>query len=171
MARVVIINGYPGSGKDQFIQFCQEIDPTILNIHTSDKAKEALMLLGWDGNKTSITRALLASFMRASEMFDGPFKYVAEEISKASPNQIVFVHSREWSNVQLYKKQFGALTLFIDRPITNMERHSNPSDINCAENLKEYDWLIPNRLGLDRLKDQATRFMKYHSMGDGGLIC
>ncbi len=74
--KLVVINGYPQSGKDTFIKFCSEFTE-VENISTVDPAKKALMILGWDGIKTPEIRKALSDLKDLStEFFDGLMKYI-----------------------------------------------------------------------------------------------
>ena len=61
---IIVINGYPMSGKDEFTTYCKEIlkRKTIqsYNISTVDKVKEIAKLMGWDGEKTPKARKFLS---------------------------------------------------------------------------------------------------------------
>lgn len=159
--RAILINGYPGSGKDTFVEFCSEYCK-VRNVLTSTPAKEALRLLGWDGEKTDDDRDLLAILIEWSyQYYNGPVNYVLEEYAKADAD-LFFVHVREPHNILLIKEalnEVGAnvMTLFIDR---NSQRkvYTNDSDLN-VENFV-YDMVIDNNSTLAELKGYAFSFSK-----------
>lgn len=153
--RVVIINGYPGSGKDTFAELCGEF-AKVDNVLTSTPAKNALQLLGWNGEKTPEARDLLSVLIEASyEHFNGPVNYVMEKIEE-SDSEIIFVHVREPKNIDLFKEHIpGLMTLFIERD-TQKQSYSNDSD-NDVENYV-YDVCIANNGTVEQLKECAEAF-------------
>lgn len=159
--RVVIINGYPESGKDTFASMCGEFVP-VKQLWTSTPAKEALKLLGWGGEeKTPRVRDILANMKKTSvEEFDGVFLYIKEQIETLSDKKgVVFVHSREPQEIHRFKSEFKALTVFIDRfPPANMNHISNSSDKNVIN--YDYDIYINNRGSLDKLRTWAEAFAR-----------
>lgn len=83
MTKVVVINGAAESGKDKFIRYIKQnerYDYTTINISTIDPSKEALRILGWNGEfKTEETRQAMVDLKRISmKLFNGPFKHVVE---------------------------------------------------------------------------------------------
>ena len=162
--KVFVINGYPESGKDQFVEFCGEVEP-VCNIVTSTPAKKALELLGWDGEeKTPAVRKALYYLMRMSEeLFDGIYRAVEDCLSKIAVGEdmfatdiVVFIHSREPYNIYRYVEVFGAKTVLVTRP--GDKATNNPSDENVT--CWEYDYYIANDGTLYDLREKAVKFME-----------
>lgn len=156
MARVILINGYPESGKDKFTELCSETG-NVLNLLTSTPAKEALATLGWDGEKTAEARNLLAKMMKFSYGYNGPLNYVLDEISKSNAD-IIFVHIREPKNLDLFKKAIpDALSILILRE-SQRAIYSNDSD-NDVEKYT-YDVVVDNNRTVKDLKAYADSFVR-----------
>lgn len=156
--KIVIINGYPTSGKDTFVECCKEF-AGIKNILTSTPAKYALQWLGWDGVKTDTARDILSTLIEISyEMWDGPIKYVLEEIDRGN-QEIVFIHCREPENIDKLKKAIHqkVYTVFVDRQESRKPEYNNSSDSD-VENY-EYDLFIDNNGTLNDLKRSAEMFV------------
>lgn len=166
--QIIVINGYPQSGKDTFVKFVGMHVPTT-QIVTSDPAKRALKELGWDGEDKYKVRNLLADLKRISvDNFDGSYKHILLELMNiafyyAKRNWVVFIHSREPKEIDKLKKELGAKTLFINRP--TKEIPNNDSDRN-VENYK-YDLIIDNLGTLEEFKERAEAFVEYYI--EGGL--
>ena len=159
---VVIINGYPGAGKDTFVNLCQFIKSVrVFNVLTSTPMKNALRIIGWDEVKTPETRKILSDLKDLStRLWDYPFKYVSnklELINKLEGTKIVFIHSREPEEIERFKEAFDAITLFINREPT--EVLTNHADLNVKNYL--YDVTIDNNGTLEKLRDQAEMFTYY----------
>lgn len=153
---VIIINGYPGSGKDQFVEYCKEF-ANVENVLTSTPAKMALRTLGWNGVKTEEARDMLAKLMVMSyEMFNGPVNYVLDKIEKSEADYI-FVHVREPENIDLFKLHIPKVKTLILLRDSQKVAYSNPSDSN-VENYT-YDYRILNNGSLVDLRNYAEAFI------------
>lgn len=162
MTRVVIINGFPGSGKDEFVRFCKDCYPNTLNVHTSDLAKQVLASLGWNGDKTPEARKLLADMIELSYKYEGVQQFIQAMYEAAPDDSVMFVHCREFENVMYFKDKYpGALTLFIDRAICDPinVNYSNESDILADMYKNTYDYIVYNNGTLATLKYSAQAFM------------
>lgn len=158
--KIVLINGYPQSGKDTFIQFCKETGANVFNISTVDPAKKALSILGWHGSKNPIDRKALSDLKDIStKYYDGPFRYIYQrvlEIMGREKDGVIFIHSREPSELTRFKKEFKAIVILIDREI--QQEISNHADLNVEK--FDYDYIINNEGTLFELKEKALDFMK-----------
>ena len=75
--QVIIINGMPRAGKDQFVSFCQKHLLWCGNFSTVDFVKEVAAMCGWDGTKTPLNRAFLSNLKDLlTDWGDVPFKKV-----------------------------------------------------------------------------------------------
>lgn len=158
MAKIVIINGYPESGKDTFINYCSQY-AKVKNISTVDRVKEALKILGWDGkSKTPEVRKALSDMKDIStKLFNGPFNYVTLEAKVAHNTEIVFIHCREPEEIDKLKNALGAATLLIDRVKSDRQitNHADQKVYNYS-----YDYIVDNNDTLDMLKLHAKLFVK-----------
>lgn len=156
---VVILNGFPGAGKDTFVEICQKF-AKVDQIHTSDQAKAALKIMGWDGEKTPEARALLATLVEKSyEIFDdAPIRYAASRVIRSDAD-IFFIHVREPIYIDKFKEEFKhhkASTLFIFRGVP--EDLSNEADKNVL--FYDYDYRISNIDSLRELEIQAKMYLQ-----------
>jgi hypothetical protein len=163
--KIFAINGYPGSGKDEFVRLCaQHSKIPVVNYVTSTPAKLALHVLGWRGEeKTPEIRKALADLMELSEaLFNGVIAATEAKLIRAmedyGDNCIVFIHCREPRNIDYYREKHGAVTVFINRNDTKQKRFSNESDAN-VENY-EYDIVIQNNKSLKILEQKAIDFVR-----------
>ena len=160
MKQIIIINGYAGSGKDTFIDMCQECTRAT-RLWTSTPAKKALMELGWDGvNKGADIRYVLQQLIEMSEfMFDGTVAYLDVALAKISDG-LVFIHCREHGKINRLKTRYNAKTLFISSERAKQLAKttlSNTSDTCCLENY-DYDTVIDNNDGFAELRQKAKEY-------------
>jgi hypothetical protein len=156
--KVVIINGYPQAGKDTFIGYCEQY-VTVLNVSTVDRVKQALKLLGWEGEKTPEIRKALSDLKDLSTaLFDGPVTYIKDQV-KAHPTKclpgLIFIHSREPAEIYRLKQELDATTLLISRK--PKEEITNHADRNVEK--FPYDHVIDNNEGLEELHEKARKFI------------
>lgn len=165
---IVCINGRPQSGKDTFVNYCQDlIGNCCLNLSTVDKVKEIARSCGWDGSKSLKNREFLSNLKDLlTEWGDVPFKDVKRRISifrtelteyALLDDAIVFVHVREPEEIQKFVDRLGATTLLIRRPSVENSQTSNHADENVFN--FNYDEVIINDKGLDELKEKARAFL------------
>lgn len=158
--RLFLINGYPESGKDTFIQILgEELGIHTVTLWTSTPAKSALRMLGWSGvEKTPEVRSALNALMTISEkVFDGVDKYIQSELENIDdPNAVVFIHVRESWRIQRYVDKYGADTVLVrrDAKIRNWGNSSDSSSID----MYPYDYVIDNNRDLDWLRQKAKKF-------------
>ena len=154
----IIINGGPGVGKDTVTDFVKKYTTfPVFNISTVDKVKEAHILLGWDGIKTSESRKALSDTKDMStNLYDGPQRYIKESLSKIPDEAIVFIHSREPSEIAKFRIMFDTHTLLVRRETG--ETVSNHADANVEK--FEYDYIIENDGTLDDLFVKTGKFFQ-----------
>lgn len=171
--KVVIINGMPMVGKDQFCNYCMDymtkkgIKGGIIS--TVDLVKEIATSLGWDGIKTPKDRKFLSDLKNLlTEWNDVPFTFIQKSIRETylhftqklqvpQDRIIFFVHCREPEEIKRFVEVYGATTLIIRRKEYEDLKQSNDSDKNVL-NFK-YDYEIYNDKGLDELQMEAIKFV------------
>ena len=70
--KVIIINGAAECGKDKFITYISDEikELNVYNLSTIDPSKEALKILGWDGEtKNEETRQAMVDLKRISGLY------------------------------------------------------------------------------------------------------
>jgi thymidylate kinase len=171
-----VINGYPGAGKDTFVNYVKKhwdlfklprVDyknVKIVNISTIDYLKEIFKEeFNWDGEKTPEVRNALATIHKAlNDWNDLPFTLtydkIKEEILKGN---IVFLHCREPYNIERYVEKFNGQSVFIENEKAKNEVLSkslvNASDLE-VENYN-YNITIHNNASLEKLEEQAKTFV------------
>lgn len=162
MKNIIIINGYPHSGKDNFVEYCKAyakiFNIKVYNISTVDKIKKIAKKLGWDGKKDDIGRKFLSELKRISiEYNDGPFVYTINKINKKiKNNSLFFVHCREASEIEKFKEYYkdNILTLYLDKDVYIPD---NESDKN-VKNYK-YDVYINANVSKIELFELAKDFI------------
>lgn len=164
--KVFMLNGYPGSGKDTFVEMCTELYPRkIMNIHTSTPVKQAMLAMGWNGEKTNDVRRVMSDLMAVSQSWKGPIRFVLGQL--VGEPEIAFVHCREPHNIISYgndiKKYYPGAeikSVLVTRPQHMMDYPpmlSNSSDTGVMNH--EYDHIIQNRGDLVMLKRWAQVFL------------
>jgi dephospho-CoA kinase len=156
---IVIINGAGGCGKDSFVNMCNEF-LEVKNASTVDKVKEAYKLLGWGDEKTEEDRKNLSDIKDLStRRFDHPYKYISQVINRFNAidiHEILFIHSREPSEIDRFRNIFDCVTLLIRNP--NIQHiTSNHADADVEK--YEYDYVIDNDGTLDDLRKKAKEFV------------
>jgi len=160
--RVIVINGFPGSGKDTFVEFIQDHHPAeIFNIHSSDYIKKvAKEKFNWDGIKDEKGRKLLAELMNVSQEYnDGIFQQNKEEIKDLLVLHYAgFIHVREKEEIFKYVEEFETLTVLVERSSSEENVPDNNADKNVLD--MEYDIYIYNDGTLLGLEELAKGFIK-----------
>lgn len=113
MNKYIVVNGYPGAGKDLFVDFCcQHLH---FNYHTAighkissvDAVKKAALLLGWDGEKDAKGRDFLSALKDLStDTYDGPLCYMLAKIEELentlAKHNIFFFFIREPEEIRKF---------------------------------------------------------------------
>lgn len=154
-----IINGYPRSGKDAFVDFVrQELKQYNINCHcisSVDKVKEAAYTLGWDGIKDKKGRTFLSTLKDIStDYYDGPMKYMGACISEGD---VHFFMIREPKEIKKFVDEYpNTRTLFVVRDVEkNFDNHAD-----CNVERYVYDHIIENNGSLDDFRNLAKEFVK-----------
>lgn len=171
--KIVIINGCAKSGKDTFVNFCQELsnkneDGTkrIYNRSTIDPIKELALQIGWDGEKTERSRLFLSDLKDITSAFcNYSTKWLLQELEdiKANGGELVFVHSREPEDIANLKsllthKGYEVHTLIIRRDKAEIDAPNNHADREVLN--YNYEASILNNTSLDNLKLTAKIYLK-----------
>lgn len=166
---IIVVNGYPESGKDTFVNFCRDIVGEVYckNISTVDFVKYIAAKCGWDGTKTVKNRKFLSDIKDLlTEWNDVPFQRVKKEIDffreylesyGAEDRGIVFIHCREPREIERFEKELGAKSVFIDRK-KSKKKQSNHADSEVENH--SYTYIIDNNKDLKYLKEGAETFIK-----------
>lgn len=92
--KIVILNGYPESGKDEFIGIASSIYD-IYHHSTIDICKDIAIGCGWNEVKDDESRAMLSNLKKwYTKHFDGPFRDFKDVVNRLDVD-VLFVVSRE----------------------------------------------------------------------------
>ena len=161
----VIINGFPRSGKNTFVDFCKEYlkneNIETRDISSVDVVKKCALELGWDGEKDFKGRRFLSELKDlSSSNYDGPLKYM---IKTGTPgfDYVSFYHVREPQEIDRLKKELSDLnflvyTLLIRRSEVENEVQSNHADSEVLN--YSYDYECYNNRDIEHFKKLAESF-------------
>jgi hypothetical protein len=169
---VVVVNGFPGTGKDTFVEYCVKHCPENLRIHkmsTVDIVVDAFKLCGWDGIKTPEVRAGMCDLKNIiTNLFDTPFKLVAEKVNTLRVMQhvendlelelyqdLLFVDCREPLEIERLCSCLKGIALLINR--NPEEELSNEADSNVLD--FNYHVIVDNSGTLEDLEQHAIKFI------------
>ena len=167
---MVIVNGFPRSGKDEFFKMCANIgidrfpDLFISKISSVDPVKRAMKELGIEMNiKDDAYRNTASEIKRIwDENYDGSLNYIKSmwRRSLITPNHVLFVDIREPENIKKVKESFeNVITVFIDRKEAEKNLTAgNESDQNVKK--FEYDFVIDNNGSILDLRIKSRDFLK-----------
>lgn len=169
--KVIVLNGYPKSGKTTFAEKCQLIRPgKIYNISMIDAVKTAARAFDWNHHdKTDRARKFLSDLKDVwTEFNDGPYetikwrietiKNLEEMKNQDSQDLIVFVDAREPDDIERLVNDYNAFTILIRRP--GVERtHGNHAD-DCVEDWG-YDMIYDNEGNLEDMEVEARMILNY----------
>lgn len=166
--QIVVINGCPRAGKDQFVSYCQKHLLWCGNFSTVDFVKEVAAKCGWDGTKTPKNRRFLSDLKDLlTEWGDVPFKKIEQETALyeeralsydfSSDDVLCFVHCREPKEIARFVDELGAKTLLIRRPDVEGGEQSNHADSEVFN--YDYDYTIDNDGTLLDLELAAISFL------------
>ena len=154
----VIVNGFPRSGKDTFIQILsRQLERhkdtyTCISVSSIDLIKEiAKKNFEWDGAKDTKGRRLLSDLKDAASRYNNlPLKHIKtflESEKKTHSNTCIFSCIREPVEIEKAvnmseKLGFQPVTVFIDSPDHTGNAHSNHADTDVENYF--YDITISN---------------------------
>ena len=169
MVNVIVVNGYPRSGKDTFVNFCKnKLGAFGISVSTVDFVKYLAAQSGWDGSKTPKNRKFLSDLKDLlTEWNDVPWKKVEEvfesikiecfQYGLRDNDFFLFIHSREPKEIERFQKEYGARTVLIDREEIE-GKQSNHSDAEVMN--FNYDYIINNDGTLEELEMKAITFIE-----------
>lgn len=146
---VVIVNGFPQSGKDMFCNFAMNRFECI-NYSSVDTVKSIAHIMGWDGIKTPRSRNMLSALKTfTTEWFDLAYKEMVNILTEPNTRDLdfVFFHIREPEEISRIEEwcidhKQSVYTVFIRRNVNDLDTISNRSDM-MVENMI-YDSYISN---------------------------
>lgn len=178
---LIELNGPAKTGKDTFVKYFQEIGVDngciVRNFHKSDKPKEALKYLGWDGEKNQEARTVLAGMTEIytkSEKCIRDFKIVCYRLL-LNPNLdciniALFFQSRDKETKRLQQMIKETNTLTID-PIEYISVYLYRNGVENTEinywgaKMGEYDVILKLENGIENTKKAAENF--FHRLFGG----
>lgn len=161
MKKILIINGYPESGKTQFETYISKHVNSIIYSSITPVKEYTIKYFDWNGKKTEESRKFLAQLKKLLvKEFDYIYIKISEKIREFYSNiycEILMVDSREPEEIERFKNCFQAITVFVRND--RVEKiTSNESDKN-VENY-QYDYVIENNGTLEELEQKAIDFIK-----------
>ena len=167
--KIIVINGMPRAGKDEFVKMCQKHCYWCFNISTVDFVKEVAATCGWDGTKTPNNRKFLSDLKDLlTQWNDVPYKEIEREIQLAEAHMrsyefdpdkdgIMFIHCREPQEIHRFVTEMGAGTLLIRRTEIESNEQSNHADAQVFD--YPYHYIIKNDGTLQELEAKAYLFL------------
>lgn len=165
MNQVFIINGSGGVGKDEFVNFVDDVlfehDIKVANYSSVSRVKEIARMIGWNGEKTERDRKFLSDLkLLTTEYNDMPLNDMREYVEQffasfALFNSVIFLHIREPEEIAKAVKIFNAKTILVKRDAVE-HITSNMADENVFN--YDYDYVIDNSGSLEDLKEAAKFF-------------
>ena len=170
MAKIVVVNGMPMSGKSQFVEYClNELNKYGSEVSTVDFVKELAKEAGWDGVKRPKDRKFLSDLKDLlTEWNDVPFKKIVEardelegklSFYQLNPDKgVLFTHCREPEEIQKFVDNENAITVLLRREAVESYKQSNHADANVFN--YKYDYVIDNNGSLEELREKAKGFLE-----------
>jgi hypothetical protein len=166
---VIVVNGYPRSGKDTFCGFADKSYDCI-HYSTVDTVKSIAMMMGWDGVKTDENRAMLSALKDfTTKWFDMTFKEMTELIQYEieydeigdGETDFIFLHIREPKEIKRImdwctENDINCYSVCITRSAVDGVEFSNHADKEINEMI--YDVYLKNNGSLERFRFISERF-------------
>lgn len=169
--KIYVVNGYPQSGKDTFVDLCIERISSIYSIKLStiDFIKEIAEQCGWNGEKNLKNRKFLSDLKDLlTDWGDVPYKQIEKNIQHfeypfkiydmPTTNCVIFIFCREPKEISKLVKRLNAKSIFIDRFEAESKEQSNHADNEVKD--YNYDIIINNNGNLQELKNEVDNFLK-----------
>lgn len=173
---LIELNGPAKTGKDTFVGYFQEIgvdnNCAVYNFHKSDKPKEALKYLGWDGEKNQEARTVLAGMTEIYTKSEkcvrdfkiGCYRLLLRPIADCL-NVALFFQSRDKETKRLQQMIKEMKTLIID-PIEYISVYLYRNGVENTEinywgaKMGEYDVILKLENGIENTKKAAENFFR-----------
>lgn len=174
---VIIVNGYPRSGKDSFIRFCNdclnECGFATGSCSSIDIVKKiAIQLFDWDGKKTPKSRKFLSDLKDIlTRAGDIPLRYIIHQFIKFYKiknignldEKFFFVQMREPKEIEKTVNYFTregikVITVFVNRGYEKNKKYSNHADAEVENYF--YNFYIENQSSLEDLERLAWQFCR-----------
>jgi len=155
--RVLIVNGFPRSGKDTLCNLLTDFGYRVLRFSTVDTIKNIMAQLGWDGSKSSKWRNAMSDLKDwYTKYFDGPFEESKIVIQNSYIYDFVCLHCREPEEILKLKQwcdksNIDCLTVFVNRKLENMNI-TNHADSNVMQ--YSYDVYLDNNNSLKAFAEE-----------------
>lgn len=181
---VYVVNGYPGSGKTSF-EFAvvrltggHELWTHILS--TITPIKEIAAHCGWNWTKTPRDRKFLSDLKDLLTEYNNysfnwikqkiaEIEYEAQQYGVDSARICIFVDCREPDEIKKLCDAFGAKSVLVRRPETEVDEFSNHADAEVMD--YEYDIVVDNDGDLDHLDKLALKFIGAEGIGPKNDKC
>jgi len=164
MKKILIVNGYPKSGKTEMELAIARIKKSMIRSSIDCVKEISKEYFGWSGNENDKTETWREFFSELKKFLVRKFDYIFLDISKTVQEfyrdvnaEILMIDSREPEEIERFKNCFQAITVFVQNDRCE-KITSNESDAN-VENYK-YDYYIDNNSTLDDLEKKAIEFIK-----------
>lgn len=168
---IIIINGYPGSGKTTFQLFCSAMIKnagySAYSRSTVDEVKHIASYCGWDGSKTPENRKFLSELKQLLISYNDfclndikGFVEAIRTIEKNNKNCTIFIDCREKDEIEKLVNAFPhdqVKRVCIIRTV-DQSTLSNHADRDVYE--ITYDYYINNNESLSHLNEEARLFCK-----------
>lgn len=168
---IYVVNGKPGAGKTTFESIIQHLMGRryVHILSTIDCVKAIARNCGWDGEKTSESRAFLSDLKDLlTRWTDLPFRQIKQDIENIKDDYalylthdfqdyIIFIDCREPEEIKRLCDEFDAKSVLIRRPSVENQESSNHADANVLD--YTYDIEIINDGSLFELIDKANTFL------------
>lgn len=147
--KIIVVNGYPGTGKTLFAEYCDEIlkeknaGYQILTTSVIEPVKKVCRCLGWDGEKDQSGRKFLADIKDAMDRYNNFTYRNIDNLATMSQYDFIFIDARSSYDLDYAVLNHNAATVFIQQNKTERkEYYSNHADSEVEE--YNYDYYIGN---------------------------
>lgn len=155
--KIVVVNGYGGSGKDTFENFVKDYGTAkgyqIYKTSMIEFVKEEAEKLGWQGGKTLADRRFLSDLKDSLTRWnDSPFQAVKHTIQKCEDWNVdlLFIDAREAEDIIRLKAAYSNVTtLLVLRQKISSRPFGNHADDGVLD--YQYDWVVENNGSLEDL--------------------
>ncbi len=164
MKKIIIVNGYPKSGKTELEMLISKYRKSTIYSSITPVKEYAKQYFGWSGNEDDKTEEWRLFFAELKRMLVVEFDYIFKDLSvqvnkfyRDIKSELLLIDSREPEEIERFKNCFHATTVFVNNDRAE-KIASNEADAN-VENY-EYDYYIDNNSTLDDLEQKVIEFIK-----------